>query len=105
MAVKAAAELTYALQNPTPASLFHKLGEIFSKIHPTKEEKEQPKSQKQLALTVVAPRVEDITPPKTDIIPQIEPKVKCVAALRVIEPKEKTAPWGNESPVSALHII
>ena len=52
MAIKAAAELTYALQNPTPASPFHifgdetlraldRLGEIFSKSHPTKEEKKK----------------------------------------------------------------
>ena len=102
MATKAAAELTYALQNPTPASPFHKfgdetlraldkLGEIFSKSYPTKEDKEQQKFQKQLPLTVAAPRVENITPPKTNIIPQIDPKVKYVAAPRVINPKEKMA--------------
>ena len=80
MAIKAAAELTYALRNPSTASPFHKfgdgilralekLGEIFSKSHPTKEDKEKQKSPKQLPLTVAAPRVENITPPKTDIIP------------------------------------
>ena len=58
MTIKAAAELTYALQNPTSASPFHqfgdetlraleKLGEIFSKSQPpTKEDKEQQTSQK-----------------------------------------------------------
>ena len=52
MTIKAAAELTYILQNPTLSSPFHKfgdetlrdlekLGEIFSKSHPIKEDKEQ----------------------------------------------------------------
>ena len=116
MEIKAAAELIYALQNPTPSSPFHKFGDeilraldklgyIFSKSHPTKEDKEEQTSQKQLPLTVAAPIVENITPPKTNIIPQIEPKMKYVVAPRVIDPKEKTSPWGNKSPVPALHII
>ena len=68
MAIKAAAELTHALQNPTPASPFHKfgdetlraldfLGEIFSKSHPIKEEITNQKSTRTHPETIAAPRV------------------------------------------------
>ena len=78
MAIKAAAELTHALKNPTPASPFHKfgdealraldlLGEIFSKRLPIKEEITKQQSTTSHTETITAPRVE-ITPPKLDNI-------------------------------------
>ena len=116
MAIKSAAELTYALQNPTPASPFHKfgdetlraldfLGEILSKTHLTKEDKAKQEAPRQHPETVATPRVENTTATRSDIISQIKPEVKHVSAPRVNGPKEKTAPWGHKSPVPDPHII
>ena len=72
MAIKAASELTHALQNPIPASPFHKfgdetlraldlLGEIFSKSLPIKKEITNQQSTISHTETITAPRVENTT--------------------------------------------
>ena len=73
METKAAADLTHARQNPTPASPFYKfgdealraldlLGEIFSKSHSIKEEIANQKSTKSHKETISASRVENHRP-------------------------------------------
>ena len=116
MAIKTAAEIIYALQKSTPASPFHQLGDdiirpleksgvIYLKSLPAKEDKEQQTSQIQPPFPVAALRVENIKPPKTNIIPLKYHIEKYVADCRVVKPNEKTATWVYESPVSTRNII
>ena len=111
MAIKAAAELTHTLQNPTPASPFHKFGdetlraldllrEIFSKSLPIKEEITNQQSTTSHTETITAPRVKK-TPPKLDNIHK-QPIEEHVSVPRVKYQKRTLLHWTHHHQYLSL---